>query len=49
MQCLPDNLRDRIYYRPTQEGIEKKIRERLEEIRRKRQSVGGSPQNDRAK
>jgi putative ATPase len=33
MQCLPDNLRDRVYYRPTGEGIEKRIRERLEEIR----------------
>jgi len=33
MQCLPDNLRDRVYYRPTNEGIEKRIRERLEEIR----------------
>jgi putative ATPase len=40
MQCLPDNLRDRVYYRPTQEGIEKKIRERLEEIRRKRAATG---------
>jgi len=36
MQCLPDNLRDRIYYRPTNEGIEKRIRERLEEIKRRR-------------
>jgi putative ATPase len=36
MQCLPDNLRDRVYYRPTQEGIEKRIRERLEEIKRVR-------------
>ena len=26
MQCLPDNLRDRVYYRPTSEGIEKRIR-----------------------
>jgi len=34
MQCLPDNLRDRVYYRPTNEGIEKRIRERLEEIKR---------------
>src|SRR5712671_3132563 len=33
MQCLPDNLRDRVYYRPTNEGIEKRIRERLDEIR----------------
>jgi hypothetical protein len=32
MQCLPDSLRDRVYYRPTNEGIEKRIRERLEEI-----------------
>jgi putative ATPase len=36
MQCLPDNLKDRIYYRPTSEGIEKRIRERMEEIRRRR-------------
>ena len=36
MQCLPDNLRDRVYYRPTSEGIEKRIRERMEEIRKLR-------------
>jgi putative ATPase len=34
MECLPDNLRGRIYYEPTSEGIEKRIRERLEEIRK---------------
>jgi putative ATPase len=34
MQCLPDSLRDRVYYRPTNEGVEKRIRERLEEIKR---------------
>jgi putative ATPase len=34
MQCLPDNLRDRVYYRPTNEGVEERIRERLEEIKR---------------
>jgi len=34
MQCLPDSLRDRVYYRPTNEGVEKRIRERLEEIRK---------------
>src|ERR1700732_2351966 len=33
MQCLPDNLRDRVYYRPTLEGVEKRIRERLDEIK----------------
>jgi putative ATPase len=36
MQCLPDNLKDRTYYRPTSEGVEKRIRERLEEIKRGR-------------
>jgi putative ATPase len=34
MQCLPDNLRDRQYYHPTNEGVERRIRERLEEIRK---------------
>ncbi len=34
MQCLPDSLRGRVYYRPTNEGVEKRIRERLEEIKR---------------
>ena len=36
MQCLPDNLTDRVYYRPTTEGVEKRILERLEEIKRRR-------------
>jgi putative ATPase len=36
MQCLPDSLRDRIYYHPTNEGIEKRIRERMEEIKKMR-------------
>jgi putative ATPase len=36
MQCLPDNLKDRRYYRPTGEGVEKQIRERMEEIRKNR-------------
>ena len=36
MECLPDNLRNRVYYEPTNEGIEKRIRERLEEIRQRR-------------
>jgi len=36
MQCLPENLRDRVYYQPTNEGIEKRIRDRMEEIRKLR-------------
>jgi putative ATPase len=34
MQCLPHSLRDRVYYHPTDEGAEKRIRERLDEIRK---------------
>jgi putative ATPase len=45
MQCLPDNLKDRIYYQPTNQGVEKRIRERLEEIRRQRTPI--SPQGHR--
>jgi putative ATPase len=36
MECLPENLRGRVYYQPTGEGIEKRIRERLDEIKRQR-------------
>jgi len=36
MQCLPGNLRNRTYYHPTEEGVEKRIRERMEEIKRRR-------------
>jgi putative ATPase len=43
MQCLPDNLRDRTYYHPTNEGIEKRIRERMEEIRRIRRQHKTQP------
>lgn len=39
MQCLPDNLRGRIYYRPTEEGIEKRIKDRLAEIKRRRSAA----------
>ena len=34
MQCLPDNLKERRYYHPTDQGVEKRIRERMEEIRK---------------
>jgi putative ATPase len=44
MQSLPDSLRDRTYYHPTAEGMEKRIRERLEEIKRLRQ-----PKSNRTK
>jgi putative ATPase len=47
MQCLPDNLRDRVYYQPTNEGIEKRIRERLEEIRRQRAQAEAAAQPEK--
>ena len=34
MDCLPDSLRGRVYYEPTQEGREKALAQRLDEIRR---------------
>jgi putative ATPase len=33
MQCLPDNLKHRRYYRPTDEGFEKRLKEKLATIR----------------
>ncbi len=44
MQCLPDNLKHRVYYYPTEEGIEKRIKARLEEIRKAKTN---SPQRRR--
>jgi putative ATPase len=34
MTCLPESLADRVYYHPTDQGFEARIRQRLEEIRR---------------
>jgi putative ATPase len=39
MQCLPDNLKERKYYHPSEEGVEKRIKVRLEEIRQARRSA----------
>ena len=33
MQCMPDGLKDRTYYHPTEEGEEKKTAQRLREIK----------------
>lgn len=33
MPCLPDRLKDRIYYQPTNYGLEKRYKEKLETIR----------------
>lgn len=33
MQCLPDSLKEREYYRPTEEGEEREVRDKLGKIR----------------
>ena len=40
MQCMPDNLAGRTYYRPTEEGSESRIKARLEEIKRWKKERG---------
>jgi putative ATPase len=32
MQCLPDNLKERRYYRPTDQGFEKRLKEKMAAI-----------------
>jgi putative ATPase len=39
MECLPESLRGRVYYYPTNEGVEKRIRERIEEVKRLKRSA----------
>jgi putative ATPase len=34
MSCLPDNLTGRVYYKPTDQGFEQRLRQRLDEIRK---------------
>lgn len=45
MQCLPDALADRRYYRPTSQGNEQEVKARLEEIREwKKSGESNTPQ-----
>ena len=37
MQCLPDNLRDRRYFHPTDQGFERELRKRMDELARGRE------------
>jgi len=46
MECLPDSLRGRSYYHPTQEGREKQLAQRMEEIRRIRASKRSGRDSD---
>jgi putative ATPase len=38
MECLPESLAGRTWYHPADRGVEKRIKERLEEIRNLRRS-----------
>jgi putative ATPase len=39
MECLPDNLKGRQWYYPTEEGVEKRIRERLAALKAKKKRM----------
>jgi putative ATPase len=43
MECLPDSLRDRQYYLPTDQGMERRIQEILAEIKRRKKSSSAKP------
>src|SRR6185437_1792986 len=42
MHCLPDNLRNRRYFHPTNEGFERELRKRMEEIACGRKQASGN-------
>jgi putative ATPase len=39
MPCLPENLAGRVYYKPTNQGFEQRIQQRLDEIRKLKSRV----------
>ena len=41
-EYLPENLKGRTYYRPTEQGFEKEIKKRLEYWRRKKSEKNGA-------
>ncbi|MFZ0334729.1 MAG: replication-associated recombination protein A [Candidatus Acidiferrales bacterium] len=49
MTCLPESLSGRVYYHPTDQGLEARIRQRLEEIRRikSKPAEGQQPKKDK--
>ena len=49
MQCLPDNLKSRVYYHPTEQGVEARIKARFEEIKRLKRQVHRGGTDDAGK
>jgi putative ATPase len=43
MECLPESLRNRQYYHPTDQGMERRIQEILVEIRKRKKSSAPKP------
>jgi putative ATPase len=43
MPCLPENLAGRRYYQPTDQGLEQRLRTRMEEIRKIQSQRGEKP------
>jgi putative ATPase len=43
MECLPESLVGKRYYEPTGRGLEKRIAERLEEIRKAKEAKRRNP------
>lgn len=43
MTCLPDNLAGRVWYKPSDQGFEQRIRARLEEIRKVKSRTATKP------
>jgi putative ATPase len=43
MECLPESLRDRQYYHPTDQGMERRIQEILAEIKRRKKGSSAKP------
>jgi putative ATPase len=39
MECMPDNLRGREYYHPTQEGREKLLAQRMDELKQRKEEL----------
>jgi len=46
MSCLPENLVRRIYYQPTDQGFEQRLRQRLSEIRNIKSQASPSSKED---
>jgi putative ATPase len=48
MECLPPSLAGKRFYEPANRGVEKRIAERLEELRRRRGQAGAGLERDKA-